>query len=45
MLRRDGAIVELTADLSSARVAVTTGPDHVKLMNLLCQKPLPGNGW
>jgi hypothetical protein len=42
-LRRDGVIVELAT--SSARAAVTTGPEYGKLKNLHCQKQLPGNGW
>jgi hypothetical protein len=46
-LRRDGATVELTVegnDKSSAWAAVTRGPERVKLKNLHCSKPLPGNG-
>jgi hypothetical protein len=35
-LRRDGAIVEFTVDKSSARAAVTRGPESVKLKNLHC---------
>jgi hypothetical protein len=30
---------------SSARKAVKIGPEGVKLKNLHCYKPLPGNGW
>jgi hypothetical protein len=36
MLRRDGSIVELTVDKSSARQAVTTGLERVKLKYLHC---------
>jgi hypothetical protein len=32
-------------ELSSAWEAVKTGPEHRKLKNLRCLKPLPGNGW
>jgi hypothetical protein len=35
-LRRDGAIVELTDDKSSARVALKIGPACRKLKNLNC---------
>jgi hypothetical protein len=34
--KRDGAIVELTVNKSSAGVAVTTEPEHVKLKNIHC---------
>jgi hypothetical protein len=30
---------------SSAREAVKIESEHVKLKNLHCKKPLPGNGW
>jgi hypothetical protein len=35
-LRRDGTIVELTVDKSSAWAAVTRGPESGKLKNLHC---------
>jgi hypothetical protein len=44
-LRRDGVIFELTVDKCSAQAAVKTEPKCVKLKNLQCSKPLPGNGW
>jgi hypothetical protein len=44
-LRRDGATGELIVDKSSARAAVTRGPECLKLKNLHRYKPLPGNGW
>jgi hypothetical protein len=31
--------------ISSAQEAVKIGPETVKLKNLHCWKPLPGNGW
>jgi hypothetical protein len=40
-LRRGGAAV----DKSFAREAVKKGLERVKLKNLHCYKPLPGNGW
>jgi hypothetical protein len=35
-LRRDAAIVEFTNDKSSARAAVTRGPEGVKLKKFHC---------
>jgi hypothetical protein len=37
--------VQLSCQLSSAWEAVKVRPEHVKLKNLHCLKPLPGNGW
>jgi hypothetical protein len=46
-MKRDGVIVELTVDKSSAQAAVTRGPNRVRLKNLYFYKykPLLGNGW
>jgi hypothetical protein len=44
-LRISGDIVQLAFELRSTRVAVTWGPESVKLKNLHCYKPLPENGW
>jgi hypothetical protein len=35
----------IDSSMSIAREAVKRGPEHVKLKNLHCQKPLPANGW
>jgi hypothetical protein len=35
-LRRDCTIVDLAAELSSSRAAVTKGPERGKLKNLHC---------
>jgi hypothetical protein len=42
MLRRDGAIVELTVDKSSARAAVTRGLERVKLKISTVRSPGQG---
>jgi hypothetical protein len=35
-MKKDGAIVELTVEKSSARAAVKIDPERVKLKNLHC---------
>jgi hypothetical protein len=44
-LRRDGAVVEMTVDKSSAWVAVKIEPGCRKLKNLHWWDPLPGNDY